>query len=166
MVAEFTLLVLLLDFAVVHSGSLGFSARTLFFFFVFSSSLFSYRLSLLLRCLLLLLQDSSFLPLILYKDHRQTTSPPLSDCAELAGTLATSIRCAGFAGRRESSVRGAFRALRSSSPFPARQLLRRLPAADWNQAIGRLSRRQTSLLSSLLGSATGEGSEGGVSRVG
>lgn len=58
-VAEFTLLVLLFDFAaVVHSGSFSFSARTLFFFFF--SSFFSYRLSLLLRCLLLLLQDSSF----------------------------------------------------------------------------------------------------------
>lgn len=62
----------------------------------------------------------------------------------------------------------AVRSGRSGRPrhSPLWQLLRRLPAADWNQAIGRLSRRQTSLLSSLLGSATGRdggrGFQGGV----
>lgn len=159
MVAEFTLFVLFFDFAAVHSGSFSFSARTLFFF-----SSFSCRLSLLLRCLLLLLQDSAF-PLILYKDRRQTNSPPLSNCPELPDTLATSMKCPRLNGRKvagEWAVRGGVGAVRYSSPFPGKSCSGGLLSLNGFKRSGGLRRRQTSLLSSPRRG----GMEGGVSRVG
>lgn len=170
MVAEFTLFVLFFDFAVVHSGSFGFSARTLFFF---SSSSFSCRLSLLLRCLLLLLQDSSF-PRLLHRD-RPTDRPtvrPLPNRPELPGTPATSRKRLGRRDAKVAAKVGRARVRSGRSDIP-----RHCPGRSGSAGLLSLSGIERSggtaprgeLLSSLLRVGEGRregGMEGGVSRVG
>lgn len=151
MVAEFTLFVLFFDFAAVHSGSFSFSARTLFFF-----SSFSCRLSLLLRCLLLLLQDSAF-PLILYKDRRQTNSPPLSNCPELPDTLATSMKCPRLNGRKVAGKSGTCAVVSGWSDIPRHSPVKAAPEGScrWMDLSDRADCAAGKLLSSLL--RVGEG---------
>ena len=56
-------------------------------------------------------------PLILYKDHRQTNSPPPSNWAELPNTLATSMKClVGINGKWRKSQPCAVVGGRSDSP--------------------------------------------------
>ena len=111
-VAEFTLLVLLFDFAVVHSGSLSVSARTLFF--CFSSFFFSWRLSLLLRCLLLLLQDSSFSSNLIQRPptDQQSAAVQLSRAPEHFGYINEMSCWNQRKVAQKSAVCGGWRALR------------------------------------------------------
>lgn len=130
MVAEFTLLVLLFDFAVVHSGSFRFSARTLFFFF--SSSFCSCRLSLLLRCLLLLLQDSSFSSNLLQKTTDRQTVRRRPAAPGYFGYINEMPRLNQRVAAQKWAVRGGARALRQSSPFPGKSCSCPAPVAEGN----------------------------------